>query len=83
MTLHEFSHRCFSICQSCEIIVVNYQLEPGDFDELDNIERLFTLRSDYKVTYYLKEKFTNAEVQGIYALERDKFLIWVEVGDKD
>ncbi len=82
MTLSEFSNKCFSICHYCEIIVVDWEPEPSDFDNLDNLERLFTLQSTYESTYYLKEEFANAEVQEIYALGRDKFLIYVEVDKK-
>ncbi len=82
MTLSEFSNKCFSICNYCETIVVDWEPEPSDFDNLDNLERLFTLRSAYESTYYLKEEFANAEVQEIYALGRDKFLVWVKIADK-
>jgi len=78
MTLREFSNNCFAVKGKCEIIVVDYELEPEDFDESDNLDRLFTLKSSFLPEYYLKEAFANAEVQEVYALERDKFLVQVK-----
>jgi len=70
---------CFSVCHGIEIIVVDWEPETSGFDILDKLEWLCVLRSAYKAEYYLNEKIANAEVQEIYALGRDKFLVYVEV----
>lgn len=77
MTLSEFNNKVFRCGQPyCEIRVTdNDDIFGEDDPNIDDVELLFTLKGDYKAETYLQDKYCQAEVQEIYALAKNIFLV--------
>lgn len=75
LTLAELFDLCFSI-DNVEIRVVKDELDTND---LDAVTILCTLKSDMKADVYLNDKFANAKVSQIFALERDVIIAAIDI----
>lgn len=78
MTLNDFaSSLVFSITNRVEILVVDYEVW-----EDETFEILFTIKGDIKSEKYLNSTYAQANIVGVYALDRDKFLVQIEKNDR-
>ena len=78
LTLNDFaSSLVFSINNRVEILVVDYEVW-----EDETIEILFTIKGDIKPEKYLNSTYAQANIVGVYALDRDKFLVQIEKNDR-
>lgn len=79
MKLKEFIHKCYTYgkCDTCfEIMVIPKELD-GD---LNDNEIMFTIKSYYTPETYLQEKWLDAEVNEIHAIEKNVFLVAIDAG---
>ena len=80
LTLNDFaSSLVFSITNRVEILVVDYEVWE---DEIETFEILFTIKGDIKPEKYLNSTYAQASIVGVYALDRDKFLVQIEKNDR-
>lgn len=80
LTLNDFaSYLALSISSRLEILVVDYEVWE---DEIETFEILFTIKGDIKPEKYLNPNYAQAKIVGVYALERDKFLVQIEKNDR-
>ena len=80
LTLNDFAFSlAFSITNRVEILVVDYEVWE---DEIETFEILFTIKGDIKSEKYLNSTYAQANIVGVYALDRDKFLVQIEKNDR-
>lgn len=79
MKLRELVHKSYTYgeCKTCnEIMVI-----PNEFSgDLSNDEIMFTIKSYYTPETYLQNKWLDAEVNEIYAIGKNKFLVAIDTG---
>ena len=87
MTLSEFTMKLFSVEDNHKVYVVDCEPDGFGEEELRNhiaksSALIMTHLSNMVLTYYCKDEICNAEVQQIYALGKDEFLVVVDMEDE-
>ena len=84
MKLFEFDEICYGVDIIHEIMVIDYEPAQEELKNPESLETLLTLKSCFKAGTYLKPEYANAEVEQIYALGQDRFLVTIkEIHDVD